>query len=159
MLTHVLELWASYYSDHAVLRTAIDFLHVGGLLVGGGCAVAADRMTLRATRRPSSDRRVALDTVRDIHRIVLVGLVAVMASGLLLFAADVDTFLHSTVFWLKMGLVALLLLNGSLLVRAERLIQGEDDARGWGRLRLTSGVSLALWLLITLAGAALPNVG
>ncbi len=158
MPMQLLDTWASIYSNHAALRTGIDFLHIGGLLVGGGCAIAADRMSLRAASWEPSARALHLRSLGDIHRIVVVGLAAVMASGLLLFAADADTFVHSTVFWLKMALVVGLLSNGVRLVAAGRQIE-RGDAGAWGRLRRASGVSLALWLLITLAGAALPNVG
>ena len=45
-----------------------------------------------------------------------------------------------------------------MLTRAEHAaVRGEP--RAWGRLRQSAVVSLALWFLTTLAGAALPNVG
>ena len=57
-----------------------------------------------------------------------------------------------------MGLILALVANGFLLVHAER--QAEFDAtRGWGNLTITSSISVVLWMLTTLAGAALPNVG
>ncbi len=77
---------------------------------------------------------------------------------MLLFAADVETFLYSRIFWLKMGLMVLLLLNGAMLLAGERqVIRGE--ARAWARLHLAAVASLVLWFLTTLAGAALPNIG
>jgi hypothetical protein len=79
-------------------------------------------------------------------------------SGLLLFGADVDTFLHSRIFWLKMGLMATLVLNGVLLLHGQRRVQ-RGDANGWTRLHRTAVASLVLWFLTTLAGAALPNIG
>jgi len=79
-------------------------------------------------------------------------------SGVLLFGADVETFLYSRIFWLKMGLMVLLLINGLLLLRGERQAQrGEPDA--WARLHYTAVASLVLWFLTTLAGVALPNIG
>lgn len=149
--------WESIYANSPVLRTLIGFAHVAGLVVGGGCAIVADRATLRAYRRGSTSRAAEIDTIRSAHRVVLGGLAAVIASGALLMAADLDTFLHSRVFWVKMGLVAMLLLNGAVLARLGRTA-AVDDAR-WKRLAYVSGLSLALWLLTTLAGAALPNVG
>ena len=92
------------------------------------------------------------------HRIVVVGLSLIVVSGLLLFASDVETFLYSRVFWIKMSLVALLLVNGAVLTSAERRAsRGAGDA--WGRLRITAMASLALWFLIAFAGVALTNVG
>ena len=92
------------------------------------------------------------------HRIVLCGLAAVAVSGLLLFAADTDTYLYSKFFWIKMGLFVLLMANGALLVSAEREVERGDE-RAWKRLTLTSGASVVLWFLTTLIGAALPNIG
>jgi hypothetical protein len=154
----MLESWASFYANHAVIRTLIGFLHIGGLVIGGGCAISADRMTLRAAKRGVASRAIQLDALRGTHRIVLISLAAVMVSGLFLFAADSDSFLHSTLFWIKMGLVAALMANGVLLIRAERAAE-TDAVRGWKWLTITSTVSVALWMLTTLAGAALPNSG
>jgi uncharacterized membrane protein len=158
LVTSFLENWTSFYSNHAAIRTLIGFVHIGGLVLGGGCAIAADRMTLRAAKRSAAERSYQLDALRNTHRIVLVSLAAVAVSGLLLFAADSETFLYSRFFWMKMGLVVALMANGYLLTRAER--QAETDAmRGWKWLKVTSTVSVALWMLTTLAGAALPNIG
>ena len=46
-----LENWASLYSNHAALRTAIGFLHVGGLVLSGGIAISTDRLILMSRRR------------------------------------------------------------------------------------------------------------
>jgi uncharacterized membrane protein len=158
LVTSFLENWNSFYSNHAVIRTFIGFFHIGGLVLGGGCAIAADRMTLRAAKRSAAERSYQLDALRSTHRIVLISLAVVAVSGLLLFAADSETFLYSRFFWMKMGLVVALMANGYLLTRAER--QAETDAmRGWKWLKVTSTISVALWMLTTLAGAALPNIG
>jgi hypothetical protein len=150
--------WASLYSNHAVLRTAVVFAHIGGLVGAGGCAVAADRATLLALRRHEAERRHQVEALAGTHRVVIGGLVFIVASGLMLFAADVQTFFYSRVFWIKMALILSLLVNGALLTAAERRAnQGADDA--WGRLRGTAVASLALWFLITLAGVALTNAG
>ena len=154
-MKHVLDLWASVYSNHAVLRSAVDFLHVGGLLGGGGAAIAADRAALTAHRRP--DLADWLDSFHTTHRLVLIGIVIILISGLLMLAADLDTYLYSRVFWTKMALFALLLFNGSLLVRTESGARRGDQGAA-GRLRLLATASLALWFLVTLAGAALTNI-
>src|SRR5438105_4895498 len=85
--------WGSYYSNHAVLRTLVAFAHIGGLVVAGGAAMVADRSILAAVKRAEPiDRTPLLTSVRNTHAVVFAGLVAVMASGVLLFAADVDTY-------------------------------------------------------------------
>ena len=50
LLARSVEWWTAVYSNHAVLRTAVTFAHVGGLVGGGGCAIAADRATLMLAR-------------------------------------------------------------------------------------------------------------
>jgi hypothetical protein len=158
MLSHLIESWVSLYANHATLRTGVEFVHIGGLLAGGGCAITADLATIVAVRERSASRTTQLHLLKQTHAIVVFGLVALAVSGLLLFGADVQTFLYSRVFWLKMGLMVLLLINGALLLGGERRVQrGEPHA--WTRLHYTAVVSLVLWLLTTLAGAALPNIG
>jgi hypothetical protein len=157
-MKELLENWASLYANHAALRTLIAFVHIGGLLVGGGSAVAMDLMTLSATRERTLGEHPELSLLSRTHRVVAVGLVAIFVSGFLLLGADLDTYWYSRVYWLKMGLVVLLLANGAFLLMAERQLQlGRPD--GPPRLRKAAWVSLTLWFLTTLAGAALPNVG
>jgi hypothetical protein len=157
LISNVLEIWTSFYSNHAVVRTFIGFFHIGGLVLGGGCAIAADRAILLARRCSTVEKSSQLQALRGTHRIVLISLAGVVASGLLLFAADSDTLIHSILFWLKMGLITALMVNGFLIVRAER--RAESDIVGaWRTLTATSTISVALWMLTTLAGAGLPNV-
>jgi uncharacterized membrane protein len=157
-LTVAVARWAAFYGGHPVVRTIVTFVHVGALLGGGGFAIAADRATLRAMKQDAGARRSQLAALAGTHRFVTIGLSLIVVSGLLLFAADVDTFFHSRVFWIKMGLIVLLLTNGAVLTSAERRAQrGAEEA--WGRLRVTAVASLALWFLVTFAGVALTNVG
>lgn len=157
-LAHAAAMWTAWYSDSPVIRTTVNFAHIAGLVVGGGAAIVEDRAMLAALRQDEDARRRRVEAQRLAHRVVLSGLAIAVASGCLLFAADWDTYLYSKVFWLKMALVLLLVANGVMLTRAERAaVRGEPSA--WGRLRQSAVVSLALWFLTTLAGAALPNVG
>jgi len=90
MFTHLFDVWTSFYSNHALLRTTIGFVHVGGLMLGGGCAVAADLATIEAVREGPIGRSSQLHVLKRTHTIVVTGLIALAASGLLLFAADAD---------------------------------------------------------------------
>jgi len=155
---HLLEVWSAIYANHPALRTAVDFMHVGGLLASGGCAVAADLATLNTDAANVVARRAHLLLLQRTHAIVIAGLTIVTVSGLLLLAADVETFLSSKVFWMKMALIAILLINGLFMQQSERRVR-RDDAGAWMRLRRMARVSLLLWFLITLAGTALPNIG
>ena len=162
--------WASLYADHVAVQTAVVTVHLGGMLLGGGIAVAADRQTLLAARAaraaPPDDateaRRRAIAVLRGAHRVVLAGLALSIASGLLLVAADVETYLTAPALWLKLGVLALLLANGAALVRAERRAADADAARAavdraWRRLRGGAATSLTLWFTLVLLGVLLVN--
>ena len=157
LVAHFVDAWSTLYSNSAALRTLVAFVHIAGLVGGGGAAIAADRATLLATRRGAVVARNQLLSIHHTHRIVVLGLAAVIVSGLLLFAADIDTYAVSKVFWLKMAMVALLMINGAVLVRVAGANRAADE-RVRRTLRWTSATSLCLWFLITLAGAGLPNI-
>lgn len=157
LLSQWLDAWTSFYSNSALLRTGLGFAHVAGLVASGGTAIVVDRATLAAWRS-SAETRLAHARVLDCsHRAVVLGLIVVSISGVLLLAADADTYLHSRVFWIKMACIVALLANGRLLVLAGRRAQ-EGEPRAWTRLAYGSMASLLLWFLTTLMGAALPNV-
>lgn len=157
-MTDLVQTWGSFYANHAAIRTLVAFVHVGALIAGGGLAVAADRAMLTAVLDDDWSRRTLLETLEGTHRLVVGSLVLITVSGFLLFASDFETFLYSRFFWIKMGLVVLLMVNGVLLMRAERRALSGDHA-AWGTLRFTAIASIALWFLTTLGGVALPNIG
>jgi hypothetical protein len=156
-LTHAIARWAEIYSGSAPLRTFVAFVHVAGLVGGGGAAVVADRATLVATRRGAAVGREQLETIHNTHRVVVLGLAAVIVSGVLLFAADLETYAGSKVFWTKMAMVAALMINGSVLTQLGRRVQHVDE-RLRRSLRWAAAISLTLWFLTTLVGTALPNI-
>jgi hypothetical protein len=162
-LARVAKPWAGLYGDSVVVSSTVTFAHVAGLLFGGGLAIASDRATLRAMKGSADDRSRLLMDLSSSHRWVLTSLVVIFASGLLLALADVKTFATSAVYWTKMGLVALLLINGAALQSTEQHLRkvslrdpaAPDVRRRWSRLRLTAMTSIALWTLIALAGVIL----
>lgn len=159
MVTQLLESWNSFFSNHAAVRTTVDFVHIGGLVVGGGGAISADLASITAARQDGAAARATqLQLLKRTHRLAIVGLTALFASGALLFASDVGTFLYSRVFWLKMGSIVLLLINGVVLQRVEGAA-ARGDSGAWRRLHLAAVASLVLWGLTALAGATLPNIG
>ncbi|MGH7535113.1 MAG: hypothetical protein ACREMG_05965 [Gemmatimonadales bacterium] len=150
--------WASLYGDSRALQTAVTFLHVAGIFLGGGFAIATDRETFLALRTARLSGQIRhLAHLHTVHRPVLLGLVVALGSGFLLFAADIPTFARSSVFWVKMVLLGLLLANGYLLARTETALRvGEPDSPVlWARLRYISAASIALWLGLILAGTVL----
>jgi hypothetical protein len=158
VLSGLIESWNGFYANHAALRTGIEFLHIGGLVAGGGCAITADLATITAARARSATLAAQLQVLKRTHLIVILGLSALVISGLLLFAADLETYMYSRIFWLKMGMMVVLLINGTLLVLGER-DASHAEARAWTRLHFLATTSLVFWFLTTLAGAALSNLG
>ena len=77
----------------------------------------------------------------------------------MLTAADVETFITSVPFWVKMGLIALLLANGWWLGHNATMMRRRPDRgqRYWRLLLVNSVLSLALWLGVTLAGVILTS--
>ena len=150
-ITQLLARWAHLYC-HTPVSATVTYLHLVGILVGGGVAVAADRASLRLS--PATDWRTELDRLAAVHRWVVGGLALIFASGLLMALAQVANFGTSVVFWTKMGLVALLLGNGYARLRTEIALR-QGSVAAWGWFRRTSTASLALWFLVLLAGTLL----
>jgi hypothetical protein len=174
VLAQLVAPWARFYSHSAAAATVVTFVHIAALLVGGGLALALDRDTLHQRPLPlgagdphAGERRAATQRARrrhlqhlaGAHRVVLTSLVIASASGVAMLAADLDTFLSSTAFWIKMGLLVLLLGNGARMNSlGTTLERGAGDVEGgWARLRTSAVVSIALWLAVTFAGVALTS--
>jgi hypothetical protein len=150
MLVDLVRPWADFYADSLPASVSVTFVHFGGLLLAGGSAVAVDRETLLAPAEDADGRGRGLAVIRRVHRWVLLGLGLSIGSGLLLAAADLETYFGSVFYWTKMALVALLLINGAILQRATQRTDAADPI-GWTRLRRAAVRSLVLWLAILLA--------
>jgi len=148
--------WARLYGTSKAVSIGVTFVHLAGLLLGGGAAVAADRETLKAAGEADSVRADHLRFLGTVHAIAIAGLVMLFASGAGQLLADLENFWDLRVFWVKMLLVALLLLNGLVMRQAERLAAAAP-ARAWTRLRTTSIVSLVLWFAVLLASTILAS--
>ncbi|MFN8652225.1 MAG: hypothetical protein U0133_10015 [Gemmatimonadales bacterium] len=157
-LATVVAPWADFYNASKVAQTTVTFGHFGGMMTAGGFALAADRSTLRAAAAAPAERTRHLSELATIHPIVVGALGVTALSGLLMFAADLESLAVSAVFWAKIGLIAVLLVNGYAMLRTERRLElVQDDQKLWRRLRLASIASLALWFAVVLAGSILPN--
>lgn len=159
-LVNLLQPWNDYYSHSKAAETVVQYLHIGGLVLAGGLAVSADRGTLRAMRIAAADRSHYTRELGAVHRWVLTGLTIVVLSGLALLASDIESFFGSWMFWTKMGLVALLLLNGLQMTRIEEGLRRDasDTSPHWAQLRRSAIRSLVLWFIITAFGVALVNL-
>jgi hypothetical protein len=145
--------WSVYYSDHQMISLVIRYLHLAALMVGGGTALAIDRVVLGTARARTEDRRRAAWTaLQGSHRVVVPALVVVAVTGVMMTAADWSTFEASRLFWIKMVSFALLVLNGAALVAAERGYSQDTDVRQWRKVVLASGISCLLWLVILWIG-------
>jgi hypothetical protein len=151
-VSQLLARWAHLYG-HTSVSATVTYLHLVGILVGGGVAVAADRASLRLSPA-TPDWSQELTRLAGVHRRVVAGLALIFASGLMMMFAKLDSIAASVVFWTKMGLIALLLGNGYVRMRAENALR-QGLAPGWDRFRRTSVASLVLWLVILLAGTLL----
>lgn len=139
--------WATFYSNSQPVSIGITFLHLAGVMVGGGRAVAADADLLGAMVPDDA----VVTRIGQAHRIVIPALILTTLTGLLMVAGDLETFAESTAFAVKLVTVALLGANGALLWAAERRLSRRDGG-GWSVARLAAGASITLWLLTLLAG-------
>lgn len=159
-LVRLVEPWSQLYGDSTVLQVLVVFGHIAALVFAGGLAVTLDRGTLRASRGSSEIRWRQLAELRAAHRLVLVGLSLSAVTGLLLLAADLETYFGAWIFWVKAGLILSLLANGYAMTRLEARIGSTPNAAdddGWRRLRLTATLSIFLWFAIAFAGVTLVN--
>ncbi len=148
--------WAKIFSHSKVISAGTLFVHLAPLIVGGGVAFAADVATLRAYRSGLAERSRQVAALTTTHRLVQFGLTLSFISGILLFLSDVEAFLGSIFLWIKLAFVALLLVNGFMLLRVESaLARKPDDEAQWRRLRVVALLSAFLWIATTLAGVVL----
>lgn len=147
--------WIDFYSGSLLAEMAVTFLHLGSIVAGGGIAFTLDRAVLRAGRNGWPRREDLARELHQSHLAVVIGLAGVFLSGVALTAADPAIFLVSWVFWVKMAVVALLLVNGFFLKRAgDRLLAEPENDRVFGALRGAAVRSAALWGLSILGGVA-----
>jgi hypothetical protein len=158
-LADAAEPWAKLYKDSKPVQIGVMFTHLSALVVGGGLAVTKDREVIRAVHDGTAGPALVTTERAVIHRTVIGALVVLALSGLALLAADLETYLVSPVYWSKMTLVALLLINGAWMVRVEsRLVADPRPGQpAWGTLCSVSRASAALWLSIVLLGVWLEN--
>jgi hypothetical protein len=157
-LTAITAPWHALFGHSATLEMAVVATHVLSMLVAGGLAIAHDRGTLRAGRWTAAIREHHFAELHAVHRTIVVALAVCMASGVALFAADVKTYVVSVPFWIKMGLIIMLLANALVMTASEGpLLSGSGGAAAlaWTRIRVSSIVSAGLWGSIVLVSIVL----
>jgi len=157
-LVTALEPWSTLYGDSTVLSVGLTFAHLAALMIGGGLAIGADRVVLRAgvVTDPAA-RRALADTVGDVHRPVVMALLISLVSGLLQLTADLEALAANRIMWLKIGLLVALAVNGLLMLRDENALRANPAGTNGlvAALRTRAMISLVLWLAIVLAGVGL----
>jgi hypothetical protein len=154
----LVERWARLYADSKALSAFLMFVHLGGVLLAGGFAIAADRASLLLPREPADEVLREIARLKTVHVWVLGGLGLTIATGGLQFLSDVGTYLTAWLFWVKMFLIAVLLVNGWVRLGAERAMEAGAVAPHLARFKRTSVASLVLWFAVLLAGAFLTTV-
>jgi hypothetical protein len=157
-IAHWLDPWNSLFAHSKWVAGTVTGAHILFLMFGGGLAIAADRTTLRVDGGDAAAREQQLREVRAVHRPVLASLVILLVSGVLLAASDVETFLPSVWFWVKIGLVVALLINGSVLTLTERRLGHAVTDAGWRRMRSLARLSILLWTATAIVGIVLANI-
>ncbi len=150
--------WGDFMKHSKITKTIVLFLHIAPIVVGGGIAIALDRLTVRVSKgQQQEDRSRHLAELARTHGIVIGSLAISFITGLLLVAAEIDNFPTSWIFWLKMGFILVLLINGARMRSVERAMAGagsNTDAE-WNRLHTAALASFTLWLTVTFLGVAL----
>lgn len=154
----ILMSWSAFYGDHQWVSGLTRYLHLAAVVVGGGTALAADRLVWRETRSAEGRARV-LSALEDAHRVVIPALVVAGLTGVLMFAADAETFLASRAYAAKILAIVVLAANGGVLQRAEQTIRRTGAERAWGWLRLAGAASTVLWFLVLFLGVSLAFAG
>jgi len=150
------------------VTTAVLALHVVALVVGGGFALARDRVTLAARHRPEGGRLSRLSELGATHRTVGTALAISVATGATLFFFHAERYLLSGIFWVKMALVVALAGNALVMQVAERNVreagattaspQSTAHASAWRQVVATAQVSSVLWILVAIAGTIVGEI-
>jgi len=156
------EPWQKLYAHSTVVATLVLFGHVGGLLVAGALTFSTESGALRLDPADEGDRERYLRVVSQSRAAIAFALAIAMVSGFLLFLADLEAFAVSPVFWTKMLLVVLLLVNAAVASRLDaRLLREADAARAedglWRRRRVSAWTTAVLWFALVLSGSALAS--
>ncbi len=127
------------------LKPYFLFLHAIGFIVGLGSAIVADTLFFRFLKdlRISKEEEYILSYV---GRLVIIGLIVLLISGIGIFLSDPVKYLASSKFLTKMAIVVVIAINGFLLHRylAPRLTLIEWDKGAHAKNRRARKMAAAL---------------
>jgi hypothetical protein len=123
--------------------------HIVALTVFAGAVAVMDARLLGAFSAAP-----AASVVRPARRLAVAGLLAMAATGFVLFTAEASHVALNRVFQVKAVLIAAGVLNALLVARAtaEALEATPAGAALPGRVRLSAALSLAIWLAVAACG-------
>lgn len=104
------------YNFFAEYKVIVTIIHILGVVVGMGAALVSDFLFSFY----SHDKRLSQsekNTLNLLSNIVWTGLMIITLSGIGLFLSDIEKYLTSTKFLVKMSILVVLVLNGYVLHR------------------------------------------
>ena len=134
----------------ANFHTIITIVHLIGVVVGAGAAFTSDALFFSFLRtRSFGDREIRMLKVGS--RVVWLGMLILITSGIVLFLFDPNRYLHSPKFIAKMTIVAVIIINGLIFhhVHMPRLMQGQLTRS----LFISGGISMVSWISAIILGA------
>ena len=137
-----------------MVSLVVRYLHLAALMVGGGTALAIDRLVLGSARARTDDRRqAALNALHGSHAVVVPALIVVTASGILMAAADwADVRRRRSCSGSRWGRSSCCSRTARRWSRRSARSRRAADTRMWRRVILASGTSFLLWLFILWMG-------
>jgi hypothetical protein len=131
---------------------AVNASHIAGIALLFGAIVPLD-LRLMGWRRSLPIRTLAGILVP----VAAAGLILAIAAGALLFSIRAVEYAATTLFQVKMALIACAVGNALLLRRARQWEAASVVADEWPppRLRIAGGLSIALWLAVIVCGRLL----
>jgi hypothetical protein len=120
-------------------------LHTVGLGIVVGVSAVIDFRLLGAARR------IRVASLAPLFPVIWWGFAVNATTGVLLFMSDASTKSHQTVFLVKLGLIALALVNTVLIRGTVRRAEGTGDSTA-GSHRIAAVLSLLLWAGALTAG-------
>lgn len=134
------------------LFPVIESVHLLGLALLGGAALVLDARLLNVGLTQQPLRIVAVSTWRWFFR----GILLMLVTGVALFMAESEKLYNSDSFWLKMGMLAFILLFTLTLKR--RYVFHELAGAGPAELKTPlygqalGAISLSAWFVVAAAG-------
>lgn len=140
----------SLYIQHSTWDfAAIEMIHLLGLAIFGGAILLVNLRLLGIGLR----RQPAAQVARDLLPVLLVGLGAMIVSGVLMVTAYPLKYYFNSWFRLKMLFLAIAVVFYFLLHC--RIVRSGENAAVSPASKVAAVVSLALWLCVGLAGRAI----